>query len=427
MAKSEELPKIPRNARGRVLWDNIPGAIDWFKNVAPDMTNNELIEAIRGRYGVDVTIPSVNQMRLRKRVQQTPETIARGVAVRIAKIRGPQKPELTPQEKYDRDSMQASIRRLTAKQTFYEVVGDRVIQAVREIPKMPPVRIPRISVPKGLSEEEAVLVISDVQAGLTTSAKETGGLGDFNTAVLLKEIEYLAESVEAIMRYHTNVRTLNVWFNGDIVEGEDIFAGQLREIDMNLVEQVAFCVEHFARFIHRMAHRFETVRCTGTVGNHGRIGRKGEHSPMSNFDYLVYKWLAERTARATNVSWTIPETWWIINEIQGWRFLQVHGDDTGQSTWGIPFYSMQRHSWRYQEMLRLARQEGFDFIVIGHHSEAGEFKNVISAGSWPGGTEFSIKRMQALAMPSAPFFGVVRSHGKTWRRDIYLRPPKDAR
>jgi len=295
---------------------------------------------------------------------------------------------------------------------------------VRSMDKqLPPIKAPVIKLPGKMHEEEAVLVISDVQAGLTTSARETGGLGDFNTKILMQEIDYLGDAVESIMKYHTNVKRLNVLFNGDIVEGETIFRGQQREIDMNLIEQILFCKENFARFLMRMASLFEQVKCTGTVGNHGRLGMKGEHSPMSNFDYLTYKWLEERTRSIENVTWTIPETWWLITDIMEWRFLQVHGDDTGSSTWGIPFYGMTRHSSRYQEMLSLGRVKGFDYIALGHHSVEAQFQNVIAAGSWPGGTEFSIKGMQAAGVPSAPFFGVEKRFGKTWRRDIQLRPP----
>jgi len=317
---------------------------------------------------------------------------------------------------------EAEIIRVTARQTFFEMVGDRVIEAVKRIPSLPPVKPPTFRIQPTLHEEHAVLVISDVQAGLTTSARETGGLGEFNTKILLEEIEYLGDSVESIMKYHTNVKVLHVWFNGDIVEGEDIFPGQLREIDMSLVQQIVFCVEHFARLLYRLAGRFVKVICGGVVGNHGRIGRKGEHSPMSNFDYLVYKWLEERTRPLKNVTWEIPETWWQVHEIFKWRFLCVHGDDTGQSTWGIPFYSIGRHKNRYQEMLRRSGLTPIDYMVVGHHSERAEFHDIISAGSWPGGTEFSIKRLQALDIPTAPFFGVDKRHGKTWRRDIQLRP-----
>jgi hypothetical protein len=77
-------------------------------------------------------------------------------------------------------------------------------------------------------------------------------------------------------------------------------------------------------------------------------------------------------------------------------------------------------------LIRSARKTGlaeedFDYMVIGHHAEAAQFQDIISAGSWPGGTEFSIKRLQMASIPTAPFFGVSRGHGVTWRRDIQLK------
>jgi len=331
--------------------------------------------------------------------------------------------KLSPVEELQKKLAEAEIRRVTARQTFYEMVGDSIMTAIGRIPSLPPVKPPKIDLPKKLHEEEAVLVISDVQAGLTTSSSETGGLGEFNTKILLEEIDYLGDSTVSIMRYHTNVKKLRVWFNGDIVEGEDIFAGQLREVDMNLIQQIVFVVEHFARLLYNLSHVFESIECGGVVGNHGRIGRKGDHSPMSNFDYLVYKWLEERTKPIRNIAWRIPETWWQVHEVLGHRFLCVHGDDSGQSTWGIPFYSIIRHKSRYQEMLRRSGLAPIEYMVVGHHSERAAFHDIVMAGSWPGGTEFSIKRMQALDMATAPFFGVDKKHGLTWRRDIQLRPP----
>lgn len=417
------MPKsLVRSSEGKVLWSRVPGFPKWFQRIAPESTQDELIVKFREKYGVEITSPALESLRRTYRANQSDQTKARGQESRTPVA--PDAPPETATEKYDREALQATVRRLSARDTAWEVIGDKLIAAMRAMDKqLPSIKPPVIKVPGGMHEEAAVLVISDVQAGSKTSARETGGIGEFNTEILMKQIDYLGDAIQSIMKYHVNVKNLYVLFNGDIVEGETIFRGQQREIDMNLVEQIVFCKENFSRFLMRMAQTFENVHCTGTVGNHGRLGMKGEHSPMSNFDYLTYKWLEERTRTIKNISWTVPETWWLVTDIMGWRFLQVHGDDTGQSTWGIPFYGMSRHSSRYQEMLRTARIPGFDYIVLGHHSVEAQFQNVISAGSWPGGTEFSIKGMQAAGMPTAPFFGVDKRFGKTWRRDIQLRPP----
>lgn len=422
---------VPRGKDGRMLWPKVPGFVEWFKKNAADKTNDELAEHVLVRWGTRPSVNSLVSMRRSYGVRLTSEAKRRALDTRDSNKAAakPEEAPVDPHDKMEMDTLRAQLRHVTARQTFWEIVGDKIILAQREINRLPPVRAPRISLKKGLTEEQAVLLISDVQAGLVTSAKESGGLGEFNTHILLEEIAYLRDSIDAVMRYHTNVRTLHVWFLGDILEGQTIFEGQPRQVDMNVVEQIMFVVEHFARLLHHLAGRFDHLYATGVVGNHGRVGRKGELSPMSNLDYLIYRWLQERTKPIEHLKWDIPETWWTVRNVLDWRFLLVHGDDTGHSAFGgIPFYGMTRTKNRYREMLSTSGRlntelpTDIDFCCLGHHSQAGQFQNIIAAGSWPGGTEFSLKRLQMSDIPSAPLFAVARAHGVTWRRDIQLRP-----
>ena len=107
--------------------------------------------------------------------------------------------------------------------------------------------------------------------------------------------------------------------------------------------------------------------------------------------------------------------------------LSDDDDDGGAEDEGVTasggVYCMDSQGSLWKKLsLASALLMGFDYIILGHHSVEAQFHNVIAAGSWPGGTEFSIKGMQASGMPSAPFFGVDKRFGKTWRRDIQLRP-----
>lgn len=336
----------------------------------------------------------------------------------------------TPEQKLETDGLRARLRELTRERSLYEIIGQRFLAAAREIPSLPPPRPPKLTIPKGLDEEEMVLMISDVQAGSVLGAKDSGGLAEFNSAILIDQIDYLAQSIASIKRYNSNVKRLRILYGGDIVDGETIFPGQLREIEMNSVQQVMFVVEHFARFNWQMANLFEQVWCTGVIGNHGRIGKKGEHDPMSNLDHLAYQWMAERNRPVKNITWSIPATWWSLIPIQGWNFLLVHGDDVGGGYAGIPFYGAGRSKARYQDMLRVTdRMQGrrhtpttIDYFCIGHFSEPAEFYECIMNGSWPGGTEFSAKRLQRTAMPTQALWAVHHRHGMTWKRNVQLRP-----
>lgn len=325
----------------------------------------------------------------------------------------------------DRSLLRREVRRLGARQTFYELVGQQIIDAVRELPPFVTPKPPKPLPLKGQSEEEAVLLISDVQAGMVVDVRESGGLGRYTSEILVDQINTLRDTVLSICaRYHPNVRRLNIFFLGDIIEGQAIFPGQLRSIDMHAVQQVLFCWERFAEFQAALARHFQEVRCWGTCGNHGRVsGRPGEFSPLSNFDYLLYMMWQQRLSSVKNIKWTVAQSWWDIADVCGFRFLLVHGDDT--VGWaGVPFYGLLRHKARYRELFTTLRREhgDFDYLTVGHHSVLAQFNGIYMNGSWPGGTEFSLKRLQLGDVPGQKLMGVHPRWGVSWTRDLLLRP-----
>lgn len=427
-----------RDTAGRVLWRNIPKVIEWCRKNLPGYTDEEAVVALSERLGDPVTIASVRSIRHGYRLHQTPETRARSLKNRPTNPKVPKEPPppVDPVVAMERTIAARAQAERSRNTTFFELVGQRIITAIKTMPPLPPVKpLKRPETP--LHEEEAVLLLSDQQYGLVVDSRESGGIGRYDKEVAREEQEYLLKSMVSIARYHPNVKKLHAWYLGDTMEGETIYGGQLREIDMNVIQQVLYAVEGEARFLRHMTELYEEVDAAGVVGNHGRIGKKGEHSPMSNFDYLTYKILQERCASIKQIKWTVPETWWTIRRVAGWRFLLVHGDKTGTSNLGIPLYgalrfrSRQREMHRNAAMLRAAledmgienvTEEDFDFVVMGHHSVAANLMGILMNGSWPGGTEFSIRELSMADIPSQKFFGVHKNYGVTWVRDIQLKP-----
>lgn len=419
-------------------WRGFTGFNAWFRDKAPQHLNRELVLMIAERWKVTVGLGAVDNLRRHLSARMSPATRRRSLDERPKDVtprpvveRARQTPDatgLTPEEKLDRDILRRQLEKLSARQTLYEVIGEKFVQSVKTIPALPPVRPPQIKIPRDLSEEEAVLMISDVQAGLVLGVRDSGGLGEFNSKILIEQAAFLTETVIGLMRYHPNIRTLHIFLGGDIVDGETIFPGHSRQIDLNSVQQVMLCVEHLGRMIWKLSHVFVRIIVHCVIGNHGRIGRKDEQDPMSNLDYLTYKWLEERLRPAKNVEWDIPDTWWTLVPIQGYNFLLVHGDDVGGGYAGIPFYGAGRNKARYQDMLNVSgRMLGrsipiVNYMCIGHFSEPADFYSCIMNGSWPGGTAFSVKRLQRNAIPSQKFWGVHKRYGLTWMRDLVLRP-----
>lgn len=321
---------------------------------------------------------------------------------------------------YQEKAEKADINTLLAKKSLYDHIGESFVEAIKRLPD--PTHPEEVRTNDHFDEEEMFIVFSDSQIGSLVNPKETGGLGSYSTEEFLARLDFFKEKLAKIFEIERSVvpyRRINVFFLGDIIEGATIFRGQLRSIDKNVVQQVMVSVNALSDFISWLSTLFAEVGCYCVVGNHGRIGLKGELSPMDNLDYLTYKWVEERTADITNVEVNVADTWWMAVERMRHRFVLVHGDDV-KAWMNIPFYGADRSEGRMQRLLGI----GFQYFVIGHHHTPAEFGNVIMNGNWVGGSEFSLKVIQAGGLPSQKLFSVHRAFGITWSRDVKLVDPR---
>ena len=281
--------------------------------------------------------------------------------------------------------------------------------------------------------EQAVLLISDCQIGQETRAEETGGLGEYNLDVFRTRARALTDSVREITRIHRRaypVDKLSVFFLGDIVEGETIFAGQKDHIDADAVEQMLAASDTFANMLLELSADYPTIECVCVGGNHGRTGKKGEGKTWTNWDYVAYKYMQQRLSQNTDrIRVHVPKTWWALVNVMGWDFLIQHGDQI-RGWGGFPYYGMARAGGLWSQLLQTQGQT-WDYFVIGHHhtrveldSTAGE---MIANGSWPGGSHFSLKQLNVANKPAQLFFGVNERHGITWRYKLGLGYDEEVR
>jgi len=320
----------------------------------------------------------------------------------------------------------AEFAALKKRRTLFEIIGENILRAVQAFPppKTPPAE--KLLFNKKHEPEEMVLLWSDSQIGQLVDQQESGGLGAYSIDIFLERLEFLKVSLKKIFEIHldnTPYPVFNIYFLGDIVEGSTIFPGQERQTDMHVVEQVMFAVDKIAEFTAWVAALYPwKVKCFCVVGNHGRVGKKGEQSPLNNFDHLVYWILAEKLKNFSNVEFHISKSWWMLVERMKHTFLLVHGDDI-RAWMGIPYYGIERSESRYQKMLGRTG-EGFHYFCCGHHHQEAAIKSRIFAnGSWVGGSEFSIKTLQVAGAPSQLLFSVHPMFGVTWERNLQLQDP----
>ena len=332
-----------------------------------------------------------------------------------------QEKEVKEVKSYQEIAEKKDLNTLMNERNLFAQIGEVFVASATKLPapKLPE----QINVSDCFDEEEMVFLFSDSQIGEVVNPNENGGLSAYSTQIFKERLEFLKHSLGKIIKIHKRevpYNRINVFFLGDIIEGSTIFRGQLRSIDINTVEQVMCAVDKLTYFVAWLATQFTEVGCYCVVGNHGRIGNFGENSPLDNLDYLVYKWMEERLSNYPNVKFNVADTWWMTVERQNTKFTLVHGDDI-KAWMNIPFYGADRSETRMQRLTR----HNFDYYVLGHHHTKAEFGNIIMNGCWPGGSEFSLKRMQVGGVPTQKLFSVHKDFGVTWSRNIQLVNPKE--
>ena len=335
------------------------------------------------------------------------------------------------QEEFVEKATKSEIRKLLTRRTIYDVVGESILKATKAIPVGKAPSLVLKSGKRQEDEEEMCTLFSDSHIGEIVDARESGGLGSYNPEIFNEEMDFFKNSQEKIFRIHrhnTPYNVHNVFMLGDIIENRIMRESQLRLTEGSIVDQVMLAVDKISIWLAWLAQQFKHVNVFCVVGNHGRMSTKpGILSPRDSFDYLIYKWIAERLRKYKNIKFNISESWWMAIERMGVKFYIEHGEEF-RSWIGIPFYGLKRGKANIRELLRQyldekGRKVDFDYFIVGHIHTPAEFQGVITNGAFPGGDEYSLKKLKAGEPASQKMFSIHPTFKKTWSRDLILKHP----
>lgn len=371
-----------------------------FESIAE--TTGKTLDAVRKKYNrlvaqgvIMVSEDDLYEQSIEQQKQEIVERAERNLTTRLLRERG---------------ETQLLIDALSEAATALPLVRPKVAPAPREFTA---------------DEEEVVLLFGDTQIGEVVDPLTTGGLGHYNRDVFQSRLDTLQLKVEKIVRSHQTyqpLNTLNIFGLGDFVEGMDIYPGQAYHIDMTVINQILWGAQRVAQMVVYLTGVFAHINLFGVLGNHGRLGRKGQFPTTASMDYLFLKQLEILLAKYIEegiVTAEFPETWFQLVERMDNRFLLVHGDDI-KSWMSIPFYGADRAVSRWNDLIN----ERFDFFIFGHHHTAGQWeknaKEVIANASFVGTNEHSAKHMNVGGRPSQKMFAIHPEHGKTWEYRLML-------
>lgn len=236
--------------------------------------------------------------------------------------------------------LQGKLRRAQAKTA-------ELVAAVREgardaavVLGNPPEVMPPAKDLRRAPTEAALLHLSDWQLGKQTET--------YSTEVAVKRVGMLGEKLVRLVeveRADHPVTDVHNLLGGDLVEGVSIFPGQSFEVDGALFRQLFAAVGALEQLLRLELSSFETVHCWEQTGNHGRLGRKGDHPREDNADKLVYQLARERLAEyeaSGRLVWHEREKWYTIVVIGNYRALLVHGDQIKQFGGNTPAFGIAR-------------------------------------------------------------------------------------
>lgn len=311
---------------------------------------------------------------------------------------------------------------------------DALIDAIAEIvPKVPKAEIPRLPEPKTDGRAQtALLILSDVHIGQVVNESEVQGLGGYNFSIFKRRKKALIHAVRSIIRHHQMshpVRRLHIAWLGDNLDGDQIFASQRLSIDLDLMKQLFEGGEELAEIPLSMLDLVDHIEHHCVVGNHGRVGRKGDNKSYVNWDYVLYRTLEMKLSEhAARMNWNIPESFFTTPEIEGWNWLFWHGDDV-KSWAGIPWYGLQRAVGNWIQIFNHMGRR-FDYAAVGHFHQEAKVDQAASEffinGSWVGTNEYSL-RLRSANTPKQTLLFVHPVYGVTARYPIFLERPNKAK
>jgi len=305
---------------------------------------------------------------------------------------------------------------------------DRITETLRDGMKVLPVApyVPIQTVDRTVEMEHSVLLFGDPHIGEDVSFEQVGGINNYNFGEFVRRLQFLADTIIKLKRTHLkNYNLPKLWILGlgDFVCGT-IHNELIESSHTTVMEWCLGGATVISQFIRDMAANFEEVEFVGVVGNHGRMTKEIRYkNQYVNWDHVLYQMLTLALKDQSNVKFDLPKCFYRVREINGHKFLILHGDNI-RGWAGIPWYGIDRAVHRLSELLA-SQGEFFEYVAMGHFHNTAFLDRVkgekIINGSFIGGNEYSLGKMFTSAEPKQVFMGIHKRVGVSWRFPINLK------
>lgn len=279
------------------------------------------------------------------------------------------------------------------------------------------------------------LLWSDWHAGEVVDPGQINGVNEYDMPIMERRVRRLVASTINLLRNHVvNPEYPGIVLNlgGDMLSGdihEELSESNEKPMMMVLLDLVSI----LTWAIRVLAEEFGRVFVPCVTGNHGRNTKKprAKGRNFSNFDWLLYQFLARAFEHDERVQFFIPDGPDASYTVCGHRYLLTHGDQFrgGDGMIGA-IGPIIRGNKR-----KLSRNTGigleYDTMLIGHFHQYMPLNSVIVNGSLKGYDEYANSNnfgyeppIQALWL-THPQYGI-RMHLPVYLEDLSPRSATSA-
>lgn len=343
-------------------------------------------------------------------------------------------------ERLRRERMEAELRVLKRENKQYsdallkqEAFFERIVEASRIPVTKPKYKVARQKTSK--PHRSVVVPIYDQQYGQLVRAGDTpGDRGGYSTDVYDQRQARWLEGVTGSIRNYADsyaIDELVIVLGGDHVEGDEIFAGQSWQLELDPCRQVVSlaakmgdpdgALPSLIRFAKEEVG-VPYIAVYGVDDNHGKVGgrKSGARPSTYSWNWLLMEMLRDKLRAQPINEFAVEPAGAIFFYAAGLEFQAVHGHRGIRGWGGIPFYGIQRYDARSVRLHNRMHR----YILMGHiHTPAeitvGTGAEAIVSGDWVGANNLSAD-IVAASRPQQKVLYVAQKWGVVETARIYL-------
>jgi len=260
---------------------------------------------------------------------------------------------------------------ITEQQETIEVIREKLglYETITTNPPKPPTWL----APKKISKDhEAIpcMMLTDIHWDEYVKPEQVDFVNKYDRAIAEMRLRRAFKRAIHVCRdYMAGVRYtgFQLFLGGDLLSG--IIHEELRESNRGTIIEGILSISPFlVAGIKLLADEFGLVNVDAVVGNHGRRTLKpvAKNRAQDNFDWLVYKWVAEALAGDKRITMRVADAPDAHVQVHNTKYLLTHGDQfkggTGISSALSPLLLGVHRKTKRQNAL----SRPFRVMVMGH-------------------------------------------------------------